>query len=284
MNLVRHVRPGLWPALIVWAALAVGPALAQTFPALTGRVVDQAGVLSPQTEASLTQKLAALEARNGAQLVVATVRSLGDYEIRDYGYRLGRAWAIGQKGRNNGAILLVAPNDRQVAVEVGYGLEPVITDAYANRLLDDQVIPRFRAGQMEAGVVAGVDALVGQIGLDPAEAQARIAAAEARPAPREGEDDGGGIVGLLIGLFILWVVLSALGGLGRRGRRRRRRGGGIAGDVAQVVLWSILNSSSGGGRSGGGGWGGGGFGGGGGGGGFSGGGGSFGGGGASGSW
>ncbi|MBW3560828.1 MAG: TPM domain-containing protein, partial [Proteobacteria bacterium] len=170
-------------ALFVWAALLVVPALAQTFPALTGRVVDQAGVLSPATEAQLTQRLAALEARNGAQLVVATVRSLEDHEIRDYGYRLGRAWGIGQQGRNNGAILLVAPNDRQVAVEVGYGLEPVLTDAYANRLLDQQVIPRFKAGDLEGGVVAGTDALITQIGLEPGEAQARIAAADARPNP-----------------------------------------------------------------------------------------------------
>lgn len=261
-------------ALIVWALLSAG-AWAQTFPALTGRVVDQAGVLSPATEASLTQKLAALEARNGAQLVVATVRSLDDYEIRDYGYRLGRAWGIGQAETDNGAILLVAPNDRQVSVEVGYGLEGVLTDAYANRLLDQRVIPEFRAGRMEAGVVAGVDALVEQIALEPGEARARIAAAEAQTA--SSSDGESGIAALVIGLLILWFVFAAFSSVGRRGRRRGR-GGGVAGDIAQVVLWSML---SGGGRGGGGGgWGGGG----GGGGGFGGGGGSFGGGGASGSW
>lgn len=276
---MRRLRLALG-GLIVWAALlAVAPALAQTFPALTGRVVDQAGILSPQTEAALTQKLAALEARNGAQLVVATIRSLEDHEIRDYGYRLGRAWGIGQAKTNTGALLLVAPNDRQVAVEVGYGLEGALTDAYANRLLDQEVIPRFKAGDMEGGVVAGVDALVEQIGLEPGEARARVAAAEAGPARPAQSDGDGGIIGLVITLLVLWFILSAI--FGGRGRRRRRRGGGVAGDVAQVVLWSMLNSS--GGRRGGGGWGGGGFGGGRGGG-FSGGGGSFGGGGASGSW
>lgn len=281
MSASRAVWPALWSALAVWLTLLGGPALAQTFPPLTGRVVDQAGILSPQTEAALTERLAALEGRNGAQLVVATVRSLQDYEIRDYGYRLGRAWGVGQEGRNNGAVFLIAPTERQVSVEVGYGLEPVITDAYANRLLDEQVIPRFRQGQMEAGVIAGADALINQISLEPAEAQARMAAAEPRAAPRQTEAEGG-IVGLVITLLVLWFVFAAIFGRRGRGRRRRRRGG-VAGDVAEVVLWSMLANS--GGR--GGGWGGGGFRGGGfggGGGGFSGGGGSFGGGGASGSW
>jgi uncharacterized protein len=100
-------------ALLVALSLLGGPALAQTFPPLTGRVVDQAGILSPQTEAALTQRLAALEGGNGAQLVVATVRSLQDYEIRDYGVALGRAWKIGQAERNNGAIFLIAPTERR---------------------------------------------------------------------------------------------------------------------------------------------------------------------------
>ena len=277
MSLARAVRPVFWSALIAWLVLG-GSAFAQSFPALSGRVVDQAGVLSPATEASITQKLAALEARNGAQLVVATVRSLEDYEIRDYGVRLGRAWGIGDAETDKGAILLVAPNDRQVSVEVGYGLEGVLTDAYANRLLDLQVIPRFREGQMEAGVVAGVDALVEQIALEPGEARARIAAAETQAAARS-EDGDGGVVGLVIGLLLLWFILSAVFGMGRRRRRRRGHYGaaGVAGGIAPVVLWRRVRGGAGGG---GGRWGGGG----GGGGGCRGGGGSVGGGGASGSW
>src|SRR5206468_8352954 len=105
------------------------PAFAQTFPPLTGRVVDQAHLLSPEQVQDLTSKSAALEAQTGRQLVVATVSSLEGYPVEDYGYRLGRAWGIGQKGKDNGAILLVAPNEHKVRIEVGYGLTPFMTDA-----------------------------------------------------------------------------------------------------------------------------------------------------------
>ncbi len=155
---------------------------APSFPPLTGRVVDDAHVLSPQTQADLTGKLAALEQKTGDQVVVVTLPSLQGYEIEDYGYQLGRAWGIGQKGKNNGALLIVAPNERKVRIEVGYGLEGVLTDAMTSVILQQAVLPKFRAGDVEGGVVAGTDAIIDQLGLDPAAAKAKAQAAAQQPA------------------------------------------------------------------------------------------------------
>ena len=258
-------------ALLAW--LFAVAASAQTFPALSGRVVDQAGVISPAVEARLTEQLADVERRTGAQVVVATVRSLEGREVEDYGYRLGRAWQIGQKGKNNGVVFLVAPSERRVAIEVGYGLEPVLTDTMSHLILQQRVLPRFREGRMEDGIVAGVGAVTEQILLDPEQARERVAAAET--AQRQRAEEGGFPVGVfLLVLFIFFFVLPLLGS------RRRRRRRGVGGALTNAILWSAIANS---GRSRGGGWGGG-FGGGGGGGGFRGGGGSFGGGGASGGW
>ncbi len=257
--------------LAVWlAAVVPSSALADpTFPALTGRVVDGANLLEPATEAALVAKLEKLEADTGDQLVVVTLDSLQDYEIEDYGYRLGRHWGIGDKDHDTGALLIIAPNERRVRIEVGYGLEPVLTDAMSAQIIQNQILPAFRTGGYERGITHGVDAIVGQLTADPAEARARAAAAKPQEA---GIPIGPIILVTLVFLFILIGMIRASHGGGRR-----RRGSGIG----PVILWSALDamSRSGGSRSGGG------FGGGfGGGGGFSGGGGSFGGGGASGGW
>jgi uncharacterized protein len=250
-------------------ALAAGP----TFPALTGRVVDGADILSPAVEAALTSKLENLEKTTGRQLVVATVPSLQGYEIEDYGYQLGRTWGIGQKGTNSGALLIVAPTERKVRIEVGYGLEPILTDALSSVIIQTAVLPKFKAGDLEGGVVAGTDAIIAQLAL-PDEA-AKTKAAQAFQVSDQAERGSGAspILALLI-LFVVIVVLSQM--FGRRGGR----GGGLG----AALPWIILNGLLSGGR--GGGWSGGGDGGfsDGGGGGFSGGGGSFGGGGSSGSW
>jgi uncharacterized protein len=252
-------------------ALAAGP----TFPALTGRVVDGANILSPQVEADLTTKLENLEKTTGRQLVVATVPSLQGYEIEDYGYQLGRTWGIGQKGTNTGALLIVAPTERKVRLEVGYGLEPILTDALSSVIIQTAVLPKFKAGDLEGGVTAGTDAVIAQLALPDEEAKAK--AAQAFKVSEEAERGSGvsPILALLI-LFIVIVVLSQI--FGRRGRQGRQ-GGGRSG-LGSALPWIILNGMLSGGRGGGGS----GLGGGGGGGGFSGGGGSFGGGGSSGSW
>lgn len=262
------MRTGPWGALrlaVLVLFVSVGSAFAApTFPPLTGRVVDNANVLSPQTEATLTQELAALESKTGRQLVVATLPDLQGYEIEDYGYQLLRSWGIGDKDRDDGAILIVAPSERKVRIEVGYGLEPVLTDALSSLIINQRIIPAFKEGKIEDGVVDGTRAIIQQLSLPEDEAKA-AAAAQAKKPSREGEI---GPATIFVIFIIFWLLSGVMGG------RRRRRG-----------LWwlpLILSGGGGGGRWGGG-WGGGG-GGGFGGGGFSGGGGSGGGGGASGSW
>ncbi len=151
---------------------------APKFPALTGRVVDDAHILSPATVGDLDGKLAALEAKTSRQLVVVTLPSLQGYEISDYGYQLGRAWGIGQAKLNNGVLLIVAPNEHRVRIEVGYGLEPILTDALSEVIIQQAVLPKFRTGDFNGGVEAGVDALVQQLSLDPSAAEAKAAAAE----------------------------------------------------------------------------------------------------------
>ncbi len=257
------------------------PASAQTFPQLTGRVVDDAHILTPEQVQDLTSKSAALEASKGAQLVVATVPSLQNYPIEDYGYRLGRAWGVGQKGKDNGVILLVAPNEHKVRIEVGYGATPYLTDAMSGLIIREAILPHFKQNPPDfgGGIEAGADGIIKQMSLSPEEAQKNIAAAEQSQQRRQ--HSGGNPLPVLFWLMVIgFVALSHL----RRGfgRRYRTRGGSISPWVALWALNSLGNRSRGwgGGSSwgGGGGFGGGGFGG------FSGGGGSFGGGGASGSW
>ncbi len=244
-------------------ALVSGPALAApSFPPLTGRVVDNAQILSPAAEAKLDGQLAALEQKTGRQLVVATLPSLQGYEIEDYGYQLLRTWAIGRKGENDGVILIVAPNEKSVRIEVGYGLEPVLTDALSSLIIQRAILPAFREGRFEAGVVAGTGAVVQQLGLPDGEAKALVAQAAAQGKTKT-SNSGSGVPLIFVIIVVFWVlsaVLRAFGG-------RRRGGGG---------LWWLLPLLLSSGGRGGGGWSGGG--------GFSGGGGSGGGGGASGRW
>lgn len=273
---------GLWAALtsaLLLALLMAVPVAAQTFPQLTGRVVDQADIIPPAEEADLTAQLEQLEKTTGHQLVVATVNDLEGQDVADYGYRLGRAWGIGGKEENDGVVFLIAPNERRMNISVGYGLEPILTDALSGRIIRDQVTPRFKDGDYPGGIQAGVNAIAQQIALPPEEAVARAAAAA--KAERDRADDGsfGGFIfiGFIILFFFVLPMLSAFGRRGRRHRKHRPWG------AAPIIVWGDHDWGGGGGHrsswGGGGGWsGGGGFGG------FSGGGGSFGGGGASGGW
>jgi len=170
-------------ATVVAAFALTGAAFAADlkFPPLTGRVVDDAHMLSPATAEKLTGELADLETRTGHQLVVATVPDLQGREIEDYGYQLGRAWMLGRKGVNDGAILLVAPKEHKVRIEVGYGLEPVLTDALTSVILNTKVLPQFKQGRMEQGVVDGAEALIAQLALPDDQAKANVARAAAQP-------------------------------------------------------------------------------------------------------
>lgn len=236
--------------LLVMLSLAP-PAAGQTYPALSGRVVDAANIIPPEEEAAITQLLAAHEAKTTNQVVVATVPSLDGQDIAEYGVGLGRAWGIGQADKNNGAILLVAPNDREVRIEVGYGLEGELTDAITSVIIEGSILPRFKAGDMVGGIRRGAEDIVAVLEGDAA------AFAERARQRVSGEDTVSSAVSTLIFIVIMIVWLSIFGG----GRRRRYGRGGI-GPI-------ILGGGLGGGASGGG---------------WSGGGGSFGGGGASGRW
>ena len=137
---------------VVSAAAQTGP----TFPALTSRITDQAGLLSADDYTAIMAELAALEQKSTDQFAVVTVKSLEGYPIEDYGYRLGRKWGIGQKGKDNGILLIVAPNERKVRIEVGRGLEPVMTDAMSSLIIRNAILPEFRRGDFSAGIRAGV--------------------------------------------------------------------------------------------------------------------------------
>ena len=247
----RSVGIAVAALLLAFAAYA-----ALGFPALSGRVVDDAGILSADTRDTLTNLLAEHEHQTGNQVVVVTLKSLQGTTIEQYGYQLGRAWGIGIKGKNNGALLIVSPSTHDVRIEVGYGLEGLLTDAQSKLIIENVMLPKFRSGDYDGGVRDGTITVLQALGGHPS------AKVSQPPASDEPSGDRGGFhIPIFVIVIILWLVfgrffwpLFFLGGLGGWGR--------------------------GGGGFGGGGFGGGSFGGGG----FSGGGGSFGGGGASGHW
>ena len=245
---------------LLFAALMVGAALAAAnYPALTGRVVDAANILSPVTDADLERKLADLEQKSGIQLVVATVPSLDGEEIEPYANELFRFWKLGEAKKNNGALLLIAPKERRVRIEVGYGLEGTLTDAISSLIVANAIAPRFKAGDFNGGVTRGVDDIITTLTTNSAEWKPK--SQDVRTEQDATLFDA--IAPFLIFLFIMFVL-----------SRFRGRGGGN-------VVFIPMGGGGFGGGFGGGGFGGGGFGGGGG---FSGGGGSSGGGGASGGW
>jgi len=275
----RYVRAGHGslsnPLALALAAtlLAGGPSVAApTFPALTGQIVDTAGLLSPEDRAAILADLQSLEQKSTDQLVVVTVPSLQGYEIEEYGYQLGRHWGIGQKDKDNGVLLIVAPNERKVRIEVGRGLEPIVTDLMSKIIIENAILPEFRRGDYGAGIRAGVRDITATL----------LGDAEAVKERARGLDGGDGPDWLGLFMIAVWIaiflyILYAQSRyaaqqpqtVGRNGQRRRAR---RSGDDGFIVF-----PGGGSGSWGGGGWSGGG-------GGWSGGGGGFGGGGGSGSW
>lgn len=243
-------------ALALLAALAVSSSRAADPPALTGRVVDDAHVFSAGARADLERKLADLENKSGIQLVVATIPSLGGQAIEPYANTLFRAWKLGEAKKNNGVLLLVAPNDHRVRIEVGYGLEGTLTDATSAIIIANAAAPRFKAGDFDGGVTRAVEDIITVLTTDSADWQKK-------PELRA-EDSATSLDAIIPPLFILFFLFVLF--------MTRVRGGGLLGNA--IILSSSMGrggSSFGGGDFGGGG-------------GFSGGGGSSGGGGASGSW
>jgi uncharacterized protein len=250
-----------WTALLVAILILLTPlaAFAQSFPTLTGRVVDAANLLKPDERAALDAKLKAHEDKTTDQLVVATVPSLEGFEVEDYANRLFRQWKLGQAGKDNGALLLVAPKDRKVRIEVGYGLEGVLTDALSKIIITTAIAPKFQKGDFAGGIDSGIDAMLSILTGDAEEWQRRAQIREDESTPF---DPVIAVIMFLIVVYILYRMLRGRSGIRSRGRRSgpwiMTTGGGG---------WS--GGSGGSGFSGGG---------------FSGGGGSSGGGGASGSW
>ncbi|MEP6827260.1 MAG: TPM domain-containing protein [Aestuariivirga sp.] len=236
---------------VITVLMTVFALAAPSFPELTGRVVDQAGVFSADQTVILSNRLRDFETQSGHQMAVATVKSLEGNDIRAYGNELARKWALGSKDKNDGVLILVAPNEHKVSIEVGYGLEGDLTDAISSVVINQAMVPKFKAGDYFSGVYAGIDDVEKVIGGQGA---AIVAAAQNQTAPQAGFADA---LPFIIFFFIVLIIIL-----------RASRGRGV-----------IFVPMGGGGYSGGSGWSGGSSGGG-----FSGGGGSFGGGGASGGW
>ena len=254
-----QARPLLWLLRAACVLLLVFPraAFALDVPALTGHVNDTAGMLSDGERAGLEQQLSEYERKTGRQFALLTIDSLQGDALESFSIRVVEAWKLGQKGKDSGLLLLVVKADHKLRVEVGYGLEGTVTDAFSSRVIRNVLVPAMRAGQVAAGLGQAFDLLMRQAaGEDP---PAPEGAADQEPAERSSNPFGWLVLLLFLSPVLIPILLSS-----RRGGGGRWGGGG----------------GFGGGGFGGGGWGGGG----GGGGGFSGGGGGFGGGGSSGSW
>ena len=270
VTLRRALAPMVGALLTLAALLLPGLAQAQTFPALTGPVVDQANVIPDDVEARIGQKLVALKTQSQRQVQVVTVASLEDYDIADYANRLFRSWQLGDKERNDGVMLVVAPNQRRMRIEVGYGMEPIITDGFSFLVINKVITPRFKAGDLPGGIEAGTDALITQLTLPPEQAAQIAAQANAQQKSRAKINPAALIWPLIFVMFFILPMIRRM-----RGGQHYRSSG-----LGQVIMWSVLDGMTrGGGGGGGSSWGGGG-----GGGGWGGGGGSSGGGGASGGW
>ncbi len=248
-------------AVLVLASAAIA---APKFPPLTGRVVDDAHLLTPADKAAIEGELKALEEKSSDQLVVYTTNSLQGYPIEDYGYQLGRAWGIGQKGTNNGVILIVAPSEHKVRIEVGRGLEPQLTDLLTTLIIQNGILPAFRRGDFSGGIKAGVTDIKNAMLGDAEAVKDRLAR---RPPIAHKNEWEGQILPLL---FIVGIFFFVMWAQSRQARQPASYGRYGRPGYSPPIFFP-------------GGWGGGG-GGGGDGGGFSGGGGDFGGGGSSGSW
>jgi uncharacterized protein len=238
------------------------------FPELTGRVVDEAGLLSTEDRRALGEELQALEEKSSDQVVVFTTRSLQGYPIEDFGYQLGRKWGIGQSGKNNGIVVIVAPNDRKVRIEVGRGLEPQMTDLMAKLIIENTMLPAFRRGDFAGGIKAGVrnikDVLLG----DPEAVKERAKGVEKRSAGDDPLAPFALVLIIAMLIFIFWLHRLQANQTITNSRRRR-----YGDDNVIVVPGGWGGAGNWGGTSPRGGDGG-----------YSGGGGDFGGGGASGDW
>ncbi|MDT0575391.1 TPM domain-containing protein [Croceicoccus sp. F390] len=276
-------------ALFVAAVLALLTTMvtAQDFPPRPeGPVLDAAGIIPQAQEAALDAKLRAYNRTTGRSIIVATVNSLGGEEPYIYAQGLAEQWDIGGAQTEEAALMLVAPNEREVFITTSRGVQGRLTDISTGRIVQDTILPAFRQGNYAAGISAGATAIMARLDMDPAQAAA-IAEAEAAAQRTDRNAQGASVGGIVFWIAMIVIFMLVFGRGGSGGRRRRYGAGNMA---SNVILWSALGSMMGGRGDGGfgggfdgGGFGGGGFGGGGFGG-FGGGGGGFNGGGAGGGW
>jgi uncharacterized protein len=244
---------------LAWICLTcVGTAQTLTFPTLSGRVVDEAGLLDATDRAALTDSLASLEAKTTDQLVIVTLKSLQGTSIEDYGYQLGRRWQIGQKDKNTGALLIVAATERKVRIEVGYGLEGILTDALTKYIIETSILPRFKAGDLSGGIKLGTAQIIQVLSGDSNDLKRAAAQSSAADLGRPDADPAIGPVILVVVVGIGFLIFCTV-----------TRGGSLCRGILQILLLLMLSGGGGSSRRGSS---------------FSGGGGSFGGGGSSGSW
>src|SRR5580704_12903368 len=241
----RFVRPGM--TALIFCVISTLAFAAFDFPPLTGRMVDQANVMTAEARSDIEAKSKDLEDKSGIQLVVATVSSLQDSDIESYANELFRFWKLGQAQKNNGVLLLVAPNEHKVRIEVGYGLEGTLTDALSSVIISSAIIPRFKTGDFSGGIDRGVDGIISVLSGDTADWQ---------PKPQVRQEDASAdfdklfpILFFLLIVFICWYLIhNANGGT---------PGGGRRSGVGPIILGSGWGGGFGGGSSGGGGFGGG---------------------------
>ena len=233
----------------------IATAFALTFPPLSGRVVDQANVIPADARSAIETKLADLESKSGIQLVVATVNSLEGQEIEPYANGLFRTWQLGEKTKNNGVLLLVAPNEHRVRIEVGYGLEGTLTDALSSVIIANAMTPRFKTGDFAGGISRGVDDIITVLTTDSSEWGQRPELRLDRPY------EGAPVGWVLLGFLIFFIVLMIISKSFRSGMvstaasfatmpTHSRSGGGFSSDSG---FSSSGGFSGGGGSSGGGG-------------------------------
>ena len=255
------------------------------FPALSGRVVDEANILTTAQKRQITDQLKAHEEKTGDQVVVVTLKSLQGNEIEEYGYQLGRYWKIGQKEKNNGVLLIVAPNERKVRIEVGYGLEGKLTDALSKVIIENDIIPSFKKGNMQEGILKGTQSILRVLQNDYV-----VPKQEHKKKRKVNNDSIASVIivlffiAFILNIFLHEVIVAAINAVIMAVYIWEPSMSLIMGILTFFFTWAFLSTKGDGGPSdfsSGGSFGSSSFGGGGG---FSGGGGSFGGGGASGSW
>jgi uncharacterized protein len=227
-----RARPRVWAGALMLVFALCGPALAQTqvaVPPLTGHVTDLTGTLLPEQKASLEQTLTAFEARKGSQLAVLIVPTTAPEQIEQYALRVAEQWKLGRKKVDDGAVLLVAKNDRTLRIEVGYGLEGALTDATSKRIIEETILPRFKQQDFNGGIAAGVAQIISVI--------------DGEPLPEPGKRRAGDIgnVGQYAPVFL--VIAFVVGGVLRKALGRLL-GAVVTGGALGLLAWFLAGAIS----------------------------------------